>query len=150
MDVILLDQVSHLGRLGDQVTVKAGYARNFLLPKGKAVIPTAENIAFFKARQAELQQAAEEKLQQAKIRLGQLSALMRVQIPARAGAEGKLFGSIGARDIALAITAAGVELSKHELFLPHGPLRQVGEHVIRCQLHAEVSGTLNIEVVAAV
>jgi large subunit ribosomal protein L9 len=150
MDVILLDKVSHLGHLGDQVTVKAGYARNFLIPKGKAVIPTAENIAFFKTRQTELQQAAETRLQQAKTRQGQLSALMRVQISARSGAEGKLFGSIGARDIALATAAAGVELSKQELSLPNGPLRQVGEHVITYQLHAEVSGTLSVEVVAAV
>lgn len=150
MDVILLDKVSHLGHLGDHVTVKAGYARNFLIPKGKAVIPTAENIAFFKTRQAELQQAAETRLQQAKTRLGQLSGLRRVQISARAGTEGKLFGSIGAREIALAITAAGVELSKHELSLPHGPLRQVGEHEIACQLHADVSGTLSVEVVATV
>lgn len=150
MDVILLDKVSHLGHLGDQVTVKAGYARNFLIPKGKAVIPTAENIAFFEARRAELEQASGTRLQQAKTRLGQLSALTRVQIAARSGAEGKLFGSVGAREIALAITAAGVPLSKHELSLPKGPLRQVGEHEITYQLHAEVSGTLSVEVVAAV
>lgn len=150
MDVILQDEVRGLGRLGDQVTVKAGYARNFLIPKGKAVIPTAENIAHFKASQAVLQQAAETRLQQAKTRLGQLSALTRVQIVARAGAEGKLFGSVGAREIALAITAAGVELAKHELSLPKGPLRQVGEHEITCHLHAEVSGTLSVEVIAAV
>lgn len=150
MDVILLDKVSHLGHLGDQVTVKAGYARNFLIPKGKAVIPTAENIAFFKIRRAELEQASKSKLQEAQIRLGRLSTLARVQIPARAGAEGKLFGSIGAREIALAITATGVSLSKHELFLPKGPLRQIGEHEISCQLHAEVSGRLSIEVVAAI
>ena len=131
MQVILLDKVANLGSLGDQVNVKAGYARNFLVPQGKAVPATKKNVEFFEARRAE-----------------QINALESVTIASKAGDEGKLFGSIGTRDIADAVTAAGVKVAKSEVRLPNGVLRNVGEHEVNFQVHSEVFAKVIINVVA--
>jgi len=147
MDVILLEKVGKLGGIGDQVAVKAGFGRNFLLPQGKAIPATKDNIAEFEARRAELEAAAAEKLSGAEGRAAKL-AEVSVTIAANAGDEGKLFGSIGARDIAEAITAAGVEVVKAEVKLPQGALREVGEYEIDVQVHAEVTQTVKVTVVA--
>lgn len=147
MEVILLDKVGKLGTVGDQVNVKSGFGRNFLIPQGKAIPATAANVAEFEARRADLEAAAAEKKAQAESRAAELENL-KVVIAANAGDEGKLFGSIGARDIADAITAAGVEVSKAEVKLPEGTLRELGEYEIDIQLHVEVTQTIQLIVEA--
>jgi len=147
MQVILLEKVGRLGNLGDQVNVKAGYSRNYLLPFGKAVRATADNVAKFEERRAELEKAAAEKKAVAEARAEQLSALT-LTIAANAGDEGKLFGSIGTRDIADVITAAGVEVAKSEVRLPEGALRNTGEFDIDIQVHSEVTATIKLTVEA--
>ena len=147
MEVILLDKVGKLGNIGDKVTVKAGYGRNFLLPQGKAVAATEKNIADFEARRATLEAAAAAKKAEAESRAVKLAELT-VTIAANAGDEGRLFGSIGTRDIADAITAAGVEVVKSEVRLPEGALREVGEYDIDVQLHSEVIQVIKLVVVA--
>jgi large subunit ribosomal protein L9 len=147
MQVILLEKVGKLGDLGDQVSVKAGFGRNYLIPYGKAVPATKSNVADFEARRAELQAAAAAKRANAESRAAQLLEL-RVSIAGNAGEEGKLFGSIGTRDIADAITAAGVEVSKSEVRLPEGVIREVGEYQVAIQLHAEVTQEVSLVVVA--
>ncbi|MCW8331830.1 50S ribosomal protein L9 [Photobacterium sp. SDRW27] len=149
MQVILLDKIGNLGGLGDQVNVKAGYARNFLIPQGKAVMATNANVEMFEARRAELEAKVAEQLVAAQARADKLSALEAVVIASKAGDEGKLFGSIGTRDIADAVTAAGVEVVKSEVRLPEGALRTTGEFEISIQLHSEVFATINLAVVAA-
>lgn len=148
MQVILLDKVVHLGNVGDQVNVKSGYARNFLIPQGKAVMATKANIEYFEARRAELEAKAAAALAAAQARADKLAALATVTIASKAGDEGRLFGSIGTRDIADAITKAGVEVAKSEVRLSSGPLRTLGEHEVRFQLHGEVFATLNVVIVA--
>ncbi|MCK9237315.1 MAG: 50S ribosomal protein L9 [Thiopseudomonas sp.] len=145
MEVILLEKVANLGELGDKVTVKAGFGRNFLLPQGKATAATAENIALFEARRAELEKAAAEKLAVAQARAEKLNELV-VTITANVGEEGKLFGSIGTQDIADALTAAGVEVAKSEVSLPQGTIRQAGEFEISLQLHSEVTAAIKLVV----
>lgn len=147
MEVILLDNVGKLGALGDKVTVKAGYARNFLFPQAKAVPATADNLAEFEARRAELEKKAQEALDQASGRAQALEGFS-LTITAKAGDEGKLFGSIGSRDIAEAMSAAGQAIEKSEVILSEGPLRNVGEHEVRLQLHPEVSQNVVINVEA--
>ncbi|SHH96326.1 50S ribosomal protein L9 [Ferrimonas marina] len=149
MDVILLDKIANLGGLGDKVTVKAGYARNFLLPQGKAVVANAANLEKFEARRAELEKNIADALATAEARAEKIAALEAVVIASKAGDEGKLFGSIGTRDIADALTAAGVEVAKSEVRLPEGALRVTGEYDIAVQLHSEVTATAKIEIVAA-
>lgn len=146
MEVILLDKVGRLGAIGDKVTVKSGYGRNFLLPQGKAVAATAKNIADFEARRAGLEAAAAAKIAEATARAEKLAALS-VTIAANAGDEGRLFGSIGTRDIADAITAAGVEVAKSEVRLPQGVLREIGQYEIDIQLHAEVIQAVKLAVI---
>jgi large subunit ribosomal protein L9 len=146
MDVILLDKVGRLGAIGDKVTVKSGYGRNFLLPQGKAIAATAKNIADFEVRRAGLEAAAAAKIAEATARAEKLAAL-EVTIAANAGDEGRLFGSIGTRDIAEAITAAGVAVSKSEVRLPEGVLREIGQYEIDVQLHAEVIQAVKVAVV---
>ncbi len=143
MDVILLEEVGKLGKIGDKVTVKSGFGRNFLLPQRKAVAATAENLADFEARRAELEAAAAEKKQIAQARADKLDGLV-INIKANAGDEGKLFGSIGTGDIAEAITATGTEVSKAEVKLPEGTLREVGEFEIDLQLHSDVFQTIKL------
>ncbi|NLJ93832.1 MAG: 50S ribosomal protein L9 [Aeromonadales bacterium] len=149
MQVILLDKIAKLGDLGDQVTVKSGFARNYLLPQGKAVVANKENVATFEARRAELEAKLAKQLAAAQARADQLSGLENVVITSKAGDEGKLFGSIGARDIADAITAAGVEVTKSEVRLPEGVLRNTGEFEIAVHLHGDVQANVTIQVVAA-
>ncbi|WP_371231200.1 50S ribosomal protein L9 [Pseudomonas sp. QE6] len=147
MEVILLEKIAKLGNLGDKLNVKGGYARNYLLPQGKATAATAANVAAFEERRAELEKAAAEKKAAAEARAAQLSELI-VTIGAHAGDEGKLFGSIGTRDIAEAVSAAGYPLEKSEVRLPDGALRAVGEYNIEVQLHTDVDATLHVVVVA--
>src|SRR5690554_679994 len=147
MEVILLDKVGKLGNIGDKVAVKAGFGRNFLLPQGKAVAATATNIAEFETRRAGLEAAAAAKKAEAEARAAKLAELS-VTIAANAGDEGRLFGSIGTRDIADAITAAGVEVTKAEVRLPEGALREVGQYEIDVQLHSEVTQVVTLAVVA--
>ncbi|HAB79011.1 MAG TPA: 50S ribosomal protein L9 [Glaciecola sp.] len=148
MNIILLDKVANLGGLGDQVSVKSGYARNFLFPQGKAVPATKLNVEKFEARRAELEAKIAEVLAVAQARADQLTALEPVSIAAPAGDEGKLFGSIGTRDIADAVSAAGVKVTKAEVKLPTGTLRDLGEYDIDVQLHAEVTTTVKVVIVA--
>ena len=147
MEVILLENIGNLGGLGDKVTVKAGFGRNFLIPQGKAVPATEANIAEFEARRAELERAAAEALSAAQTRAEALSALGQITIAANAGEEGKLFGSVGTRDIADAIAAAGAEIDKAEVRLPDGALRELGEYAVALQVHPEVMTEVTIAVV---
>ncbi|MBD2857956.1 50S ribosomal protein L9 [Spongiibacter sp. KMU-158] len=147
MQVILLEKVGKLGNLGDQVNVKSGYGRNFLVPFGKAVPATADNVKAFEARRAELEAAAAEKLSEATARAEQLAAVS-VTIEANAGEGGKLFGSIGTRDIADAVTAAGVAIDKSEVRMPEGPIREIGSFEVAIQIHSDVTQNVNVTVVA--
>jgi large subunit ribosomal protein L9 len=147
MEVILLEKVGKLGNIGDKVAVKSGFCRNFLIPQGKALLATPTNVAEFEARRDELEAAATEQKNRALARAEKLSALS-VTISANAGDEGKLFGSIGARDIAEAISAAGEAVVKSEVRLPQGALRELGEHDIDIQLHTEVMQTVTLTIVA--
>lgn len=146
MEVILLEKVANLGNIGDRVKVKSGYGRNFLLPKGKATLATAANIAAFEARRAELERKHSAELAAAQERAVQLGKLS-LRIAAKAGSEGKLFGSLGTLDIAEACTAAGVAVERSEVRLPSGPIRTVGEHQIDLHLHTDVTVTIRLEVV---
>jgi len=148
MNVILLDKIANLGNLGDQVAVKAGYARNFLLPQGKAVVANAANTEVFEARRAELEAKLAADLTAANERAEKINALESIVIASKAGDEGKLFGSIGNRDIADAVTAAGVELAKSEVRLPLGALRTTGEFEVEVQVHTEVKAIVKLSVVA--
>ncbi|GAB7530717.1 50S ribosomal protein L9 [Pseudomonas sp. 3A(2025)] len=148
MQLILLEKVANLGNLGDKVNVKAGYGRNYLLPYGKATPATAANLAAFEERRAELEQLAADKKTSAETRAAQLAEL-EVTITATAGDEGKLFGSIGTHDIADALTASGVEVSKSEIRLPNGTIRNVGEFDVAVHLHSDVDATVRVVVVAA-
>ncbi|AMX01418.1 50S ribosomal protein L9 [Microbulbifer thermotolerans] len=147
MEVILLDKVGKLGNVGDRVEVKAGFGRNFLLPTGKAIPATEANIAEFEAKRAELEAAAAAKVSEAEARAAKLADLT-VTISANAGDEGKLFGSVGTRDIAEAITAAGVEVAKAEVKLPEGALREVGEYEVDVQLHSDVVAAVKVVIEA--
>ncbi len=147
MEVILLDKVKNLGALGDQVKVRPGYARNFLIPRGKAVMATPENRAMFEARRQELEAKAAEELAAAQARGEKING-QSIEIARRAGDEGKLFGSVGTADIAEAVSAAtGTEVGKHEVKLPEGPMRNVGEYEVELQLHADVTATITVNVV---
>lgn len=148
MEVILLDKITHLGGLGDKVNVKSGFARNYLFPQAKAVMATKENLAAFEARRAELEAKIAAELTAAQDRAAKLTALGTVTIATKAGDEGKLFGSIGTRDIADAIKAAGVEVAKSEVRLPTGALRNVGEYDIAIHVHADVNTTIKVAIVA--
>ncbi len=144
MDVILLEKVGKLGVIGDKVSVKAGFGRNYLIPHGKAVFVTDANIADFEQRRAEFEAAAVEKLSGAEARAAKLEAMGSITITAVAGEEGKLFGSVGARDIAEAITATGVELVKREVKMPDGAIRDLGEFDITIQLHSDLSIAIKV------
>ena len=148
MQVVLRDKVANLGSLGHQVNVKSGYARNFLVPQGKAVPATKKNVEFFEARRAELEAKLADVLAAAQARAAAITALGSVTLASKAGDEGKLFGSIGTRDIADAITAAGVKVAKSEVRLPNGVLRTTGDHEVHFQLHSDVFAELNVIIVA--
>jgi large subunit ribosomal protein L9 len=147
MEIILLEKVANLGVLGDRVKVKPGYARNFLIPKGKALTANAANTARFEARRVELEQVAAEALARAKARAEQLAELI-VTLSVKSGGEGRLFGSVGAADIANAVAAAGIELLKHEVRLASGPIRQIGEYDVDLHLHTEVRSQIRVNVIA--
>jgi large subunit ribosomal protein L9 len=147
MEIILLENIDNLGSLGDKVSVKAGFARNFLFPSGKAKPATAANLAEFEAKRAELEKAAAEALATAEARKEAIAALEKVTITAKVGSEGKLFGSIGTADIADAISAAGSEVEKREVRLPEGALRVTGEHEIDIHLYTDVNVTVVVEIV---
>lgn len=147
MEVILLEKVANLGALGTKVNVKPGYGRNFLIPQGKAVPATKANLEAFEARRADLERQEAEILATAQARAEQLATLA-VVIAAKSGDEGKLFGSVGTRDIAEAITAAGIAVSKLEVRLPNGALRNTGEYKIALQLHSDVMAEVALTVVA--
>ena len=147
MNIILLERVSNLGDLGEEVAVKNGYARNFLIPTGKAVRATADNRAVFEARRAELQQAANAKLTDAGERAAALAG-QRATIVVRASEEGKLYGSVGTADIAEALTQAVLPVAKSEVRMPEGVIRTVGEHEVDIHLHADVTQSVFVEVVA--
>ena len=147
MEVILLENISNLGGLGDKVNVKAGFGRNYLVPQGKAVPATESNIAEFEARRADLEAAAAATLAAAEARAEMINALGLITITANAGEEGKLFGSVGTRDIAEAVTTAGAEVDKSEVRLPEGALRDVGEYEIAIQVHGDVFAAVAIAVV---
>jgi large subunit ribosomal protein L9 len=147
MEVILLEKIENLGVMGDKVNVKPGYGRNYLIPKGKASPATEANIAAFEARRAELEKAAAETLAAAEARRDQLAG-MNITITAKAGDEGKLFGSIGTADIADAINAAGLAVERHEVRLPEGAFRQVGEYDVELHLHTDVNTTIKLTIAA--
>jgi large subunit ribosomal protein L9 len=147
MDLILLQKVANLGNIGDRVKVKSGYGRNFLLPKGKATLATPTNVARFEARRAELEKVANDELKSAQDRAAAMKEF-KLTITAKAGSEGKLFGSVGTADIAEAATAAGHALARSELRLPGGPLRTVGDHSVHVHLHADVDLELPVIIVS--
>lgn len=147
MQVILLEKVGRLGNLGDQVNVKAGFGRNYLIPYGKAVPATPENVERFEQRRAELEKAAAEKLASAQARAAKLTELAEVTIPANASEEGRLFGSIGTREVADALTAAGVEIEKREVSMPNGAIRVIGDTTLEIQFHGDVTAEVVVHVV---
>ena len=147
MNVILLEKVQNLGKLGDRINVKNGYARNYLLPKGKAVLATPENVAIFEQRRVDLEKAEAEVLAQAQARRDAING-KSVTISAKAGEEGKLFGSVGTADIAETANAAGIEVHRHEIRLPSGPFRNTGSYEVEIHLHPDVDTILTVNVVA--
>jgi len=146
MKVILQERVANLGNVGDQVNVKAGYARNFLMPRGKAVQATEANVIAFEARRADLEKKAAEVLANAKKRAEKFADLT-VTIEALTSDEGKLFGSIGPRDVAQAATDAGLALEKSEVEMPEGPIRAIGDYTVHIHLHSEVATQIAVKVV---
>lgn len=148
MEVILLEKIGRLGDVGDKVSVKAGYGRNFLIPHGKAVSANAENLAAFEERRAELEAAASDKLKIAETRAAAIAEVGSVTISANASDEGKLFGSVGTREISDAFTEAGAEVNKAEVMLPTGPIHEVGEFDIDVQLHTDVTQSVKVIVLA--
>lgn len=146
MEIILLERIDNLGGIGDKVSVKPGYGRNYLIPQGKATLATAENIAKFEARRAELEAKAKAELDAAVAR-GESLKNMSLLLTAKSGGEGKLFGSIGTIDIAEACAAQGIDVERSEIRMPDGPIREAGEHMIEFHLHAgvDIPVTLTVE-----
>ena len=147
MEVILMESVENLGAVGDKVSVKSGFARNYLVPQGKAKLATAANLAEFEARRAELEKLAAEALQEAEQRKQQIEALVAIDVTARVGSEGKLFGSIGVADVVDAIATHGVTVEKSEIRMPEGALRVVGEHQVDIHLHTDVDTQVTINII---
>jgi large subunit ribosomal protein L9 len=147
MEIILLQKVANLGNIGDRVKVKSGFGRNFLLPQGKATLATPANVAKFEERRAELEKAARDQLKSAEERQIALKDF-KLTVRAKAGTEGKLFGSIGTADIAEALQREKFNISRSEVRLPNGPLRAVGEHTISLHLHADVDVPVPVTIVA--
>lgn len=146
MDVILLEKIDRLGTLGDIVKVKPGFARNFLLPTGKAKMATESNIKELEARRAELEARAAKMLAEAQVRKTALEGFA-VSLTVKSGAEGKLFGSVGTHDIAEAATAAGQKVEKKEVRMPNGPIRLAGVYDVELHLHADVNATIKVTVI---
>ncbi len=148
MNVILLEKVGKLGSVGDTAAVKAGYARNFLFPRGKAIPATRENIDEFERRRAELMKAHNEKVAAAEARAEKLQG-MRVSIAVNASEDGKLYGSVGTRDIVRAVADTGIEIAKSEVRLPHGVIRETGEYQVSIDLGHEIEAEITVAVVPA-
>lgn len=148
MEVILLEKVANLGNLGDQVKVRPGYGRNFLIPQQKAVPATKANIEKFEARRAELEAAAAEALAAAQARAAQIAAVGPVALARMAGEEGKLFGSVGPGDIAEALTALGVDVEKREVIMPEGPIHVLGEYEVNVRTHSDVMQAVQVIITA--
>lgn len=146
MEIILLQKVANLGNIGDRVKVKSGYGRNFLLPQGKATLATVDNIAKFESRRAEIEKAAKAELAAAEARASKLEGF-KLTLTAKAGGEGKLFGSIGTTDIAEGVKKAGHKIERSEVRLPNGPIRQAGEHVVQIHLHTDLTIELPVTIV---
>lgn len=146
MEVILLEKVGKLGALGDRVIVKSGYARNFLFPTGRAVVANEKNIAEFDNRRAELEEIAKKAIEAANARKEEIDGKV-VEIKAKAGDEGKLFGSVGTRDIVQVMQDLGLGIEKSEVKLVAGPLRILGDHQVQCQLHPEVFATVTVSII---
>ena len=144
MEVILLEKLGKFGDIGDKVKVKAGYGRNYLIPKGKAVFATDENIAVFESRRAELEANARERLDSAKIRASKLAEIGAVKIKAIAGEEGKLFGSVGPKEIEQAILGAGGEVARSEINLPEGSFRSLGSFEVDIKVHSDIVQTISL------
>jgi len=147
MEVILLEKVQNLGGLGDKVNVRSGYGRNFLVPKGIAVPATADNLAKFEARRAELEKAAAEVLAAAQTRADAFNE-KKVTIAVKAGDEGKLFGSVGTAEIASALAEAGTPVEKQEIRLPQGAIHEIGDFEIEIHLHTDINVKVTVSVVA--
>ena len=147
MEVILMENIENLGAVGDKVSVKSGFARNFLVPHGKAKIATAANLAEFEARRAELVKAAATALQAAEIRKQEIEALAVIEITARVGSEGKLFGSVGVADVSDAIATLGLTVEKSEIRMPEGALRVVGEHVVDVHLYTDIDTQVTVNII---
>ena len=147
MNVILLEPLGSLGNLGDEVSVKAGFARNFLLPQGKAVRATDENRHVFEERRIELETTANERLTTSQARAGKLEGV-ELTIVVKAGEEGKLYGSVGTQDIATALGEQGADIQKSEVRLPGGAIRALGDYLIAVQLHADITVEVPLAVVA--
>ena len=148
MEVILLEKLGKLGNIGDLANVKAGYGRNYLIPQGKALFATAANLEEFETRRADLEAAAANKMEKAQIRASKLVEIETVTIAANAGDEGKLFGSVGTREIEEAVNNAGGEISKSEINLPEGAIRNIGEFSVEVQLHTDVTQSITVVVEA--
>ena len=147
MELVLLEKIANLGVLGDKVNVKPGYGRNYLLPAGKAVRATADNIAKFEAKRAELERAAKAELDKAQARATSMGDLL-VTVAAKASDEGKLFGSVGTREIADAVVATGIALEKSEVLFSDGALREIGEYEVQVRLHTDVTVSIKVIIVA--
>ena len=147
MDVILMENVENLGSVGDKVNVKSGFARNYLVPQGKAKMATAANLAEFEAVRAELEKAAAQALQEAQVRKQEIEALGAIEVTARVGSEGKLFGSIGVADVSDAIASLGGNVEKSEIRMPEGALRVVGEHLVDIHLYTDVDTQVTVNII---
>lgn len=143
MEIILLEKIANLGNMGEKVNVKPGYGRNYLVPQGKAAAATAENIAEYEARRVELEKASADSLTAARARREELHEKV-ITITSHAGEEGKLFGSVGTADIAHALTESGITVERHEVRLPEGAFRVIGEHEVMIQLHTDVDATIKL------
>ena len=147
MDVILMENVENLGSVGDKVSVKTGFARNYLVPQGKAKMATAANLAEFEAVRAELEKAAAQALQEALARKQEIEALGAVEVTARVGSEGKLFGSVGVADVSDAIASLGGNVEKSEIRMPEGALRVAGEHLVDIHLYTDVDTQVTVNII---
>ncbi|VFM95476.1 MAG: LSU ribosomal protein L9P [Candidatus Kentron sp. G] len=146
MEIILLEKTENLGKLGDTVKVKPGYARNYLMPKGMAILATPANVAIFKEKQAELEKQQAQALAQTQTRAEKINGCS-ITISVKAGDEGRLFGSIGARDIVAAAAKNDIDIAKEEVRLPTGPIRQTGEQEVVVHLHSDVDAIITINVI---
>lgn len=146
MEIILLQKVANLGSIGDKVKVKSGYGRNFLLPQGRATLATPDNVAKFESRRAELEKTARVELESAQARAKSLEGFT-LTLTAKAGGEGKLFGSVGTTDIADGAKKAGRQIERAEVRMPNGPIRNTGEHVVQVHLHHDVTVDLQVVIV---